>query len=67
MSFNQLVDKTFTKVWERYHGLMIDLPTASMEDWKFTWGFYYLLSQEAKQHKDTLPSGTFFMFNAKEG
>jgi hypothetical protein len=36
MNFNQLVDETFTEAWERYHGLMIDLPTAGMEDWEFT-------------------------------
>jgi hypothetical protein len=36
MSFNQLADKTFIEAWERYHGLMIDFPTAGMEDWEFT-------------------------------
>jgi hypothetical protein len=36
MSFMQLVDETFAKAWEHYHGLMIDLPTAGMKDWKFT-------------------------------
>jgi hypothetical protein len=32
MNFNQLADETFAKAWERYHGLMIGLPTAGMED-----------------------------------
>jgi hypothetical protein len=32
ISFNYLADETFTEAWERYHGLMIDLPTAGMED-----------------------------------
>jgi hypothetical protein len=36
MSFNHLADETFAEAWERYHGLMTDLPTASMEDWEFT-------------------------------
>jgi hypothetical protein len=45
---------------------MIDLPTASMEDWTFTQGFYYKLSQEAKEHIYALARGTFFMLNAKE-
>jgi hypothetical protein len=66
MNFNQLVDETFTEAWERYHGLMIDLPTASMEDWEFTQGFYRGLSQEAKEHIDTLAGGTFFMLNTEE-
>jgi hypothetical protein len=66
MNFNQLADKTFTEAWERYHGLMTDLATIGMEDWKFTQGFYYGLSQEAKNHIDTLAGGTFFMLNAKE-
>jgi hypothetical protein len=36
MNFNQLADETFTEAWRRYHGLMTDLPTTSMEDWEFT-------------------------------
>jgi hypothetical protein len=32
MCFKQLVDKTLTEAWERYHGFMIDLPTTGMED-----------------------------------
>jgi hypothetical protein len=36
ISFKQLADETFAEAWERYHGLMIDLPTAGMEDWEFT-------------------------------
>jgi hypothetical protein len=32
MSFKQLVDETFAEAWERYHGFMIDLPTAGMKD-----------------------------------
>jgi hypothetical protein len=35
-NFNQLADETFAEAWERYHGIMTDLPTASMEDWEFT-------------------------------
>jgi hypothetical protein len=49
MSFNKLADETFAKAWEHYHCLVTDLPTASMEDWKFTQGFYCGLSQEAKE------------------
>jgi hypothetical protein len=45
---------------------MTDLPTAGMEDWEFTQGFYCGLSQEAKEHIDTLARGTFFMLNAEE-
>jgi hypothetical protein len=66
LNFNQLVDETFIEAWEHYHGLMIDLPTADMEDWEFTQGLYYGLSQEAKKHIDTLAGGTFFMLNAEE-
>jgi hypothetical protein len=54
MIFNQLVDEPFAQASERYHGLMTDLPTASMEDWEFTKGFYCRLSQEANEHIDTL-------------
>jgi hypothetical protein len=60
------MDETFTEAWEHYHGLMTDLPTAGMEDWEFTQGFYYGLSQEAKEHIDALVGGTFFMLNAKK-
>jgi hypothetical protein len=66
MSFKQIVDETFTEAWDRYHGFMIDLPTTGMEDWEFTQGFYYVLSQEAKEHIDALAGGTFFTLNANE-
>jgi hypothetical protein len=36
MNLNQIVDETFAEAWERYYGLMTDLPTAGMEDWEFT-------------------------------
>jgi hypothetical protein len=65
MSFKQLVDKTLTEAWECYHGFMIDLPTAVMEDWEFNQGFYCGLSQEAKKHIYALVGGTSFMLNAK--
>jgi hypothetical protein len=45
---------------------MIDLPTTCMEDWEFTQGFYYGLSQEAEEHIDTLAGGTFLMLSAEE-
>jgi hypothetical protein len=45
---------------------MTDLPIVGMEDWKFNQGFYYGLSQEAKEHIDALAGGTFFMLNAKK-
>jgi hypothetical protein len=66
MNFNQLADETFAEAWEHYHGLMTRLPTAGMEDWEFTQGFYCGLSKEAKEHIDTLAGGTFFMLNTKE-
>jgi hypothetical protein len=66
MSFKQLVDEAFAKVWERYHGFMTYLPTASMKDFEFTQGFYCGLSEEAKKHIDALARGTFFMLNAEE-
>jgi hypothetical protein len=37
-----------------------------MEDWQFTQGFYCGLSQEVKEHIDTLAGGTFFMLNVEE-
>jgi hypothetical protein len=33
---------------------------------QFTQGFYYGLSQEAKEHIDILAGGTFFMLNAEK-
>jgi hypothetical protein len=66
MNFMQLANETFVEAWECYHGFMTDLPTAGMEDWKFTQGFYYGWSQEAKAHIDAPARGTFFMLNAEE-
>jgi hypothetical protein len=45
---------------------MTDLPTTGMEDWEFTQGFYCGLSQESKEHIDTIARGTFFKLNAEE-
>jgi hypothetical protein len=36
MSFKKLAGETFAEAWERYHGLMTDLPTIGMKDWEFT-------------------------------
>jgi hypothetical protein len=66
MNFNQLVNKTFIKAWEHYHGLMTDLLTTGMKDSEFTQGFYYGLSQEGKKHIDILTGGTFFKLNTEE-
>jgi hypothetical protein len=60
------VDESLTEAWERYHGFMIDLPTAGMEDWEFNQGFYCGLSQEAKEHIDALAGGTFFTLSDKK-
>jgi hypothetical protein len=37
-----------------------------MEEWEFTQGFCCGLSQEAKEHIDTLAGQTFFMLNTEE-
>jgi hypothetical protein len=66
MSFKHLTDETFVEAWVSYHGFKTDLPTASMEDCKFTQGFYCGLSQEAKEHIDALVGGTLFMLKAEE-
>jgi predicted NUDIX family NTP pyrophosphohydrolase len=66
MNFNQLMDETFTEAWKDYHGLMTDLPTVDMLDWEFTQGFHCGLSQEAKEHIDTLAGGAFFILNTEE-
>jgi hypothetical protein len=66
MSFKQLADKTLAKAWECYHGFMTDLPTAGMEDWEFNQGLYCGLSQEDKEHINTLAGGTLFMVNTEK-
>jgi hypothetical protein len=66
MSFKQLAGESIAEAWERYHLFMADLPVAGMEDWDFTQGFYYGLSQEAKEHIDNLAGGTFFLVKTQE-
>jgi hypothetical protein len=66
MNFKQLTNKAFAEAWDHYHGLMTDLPTAGMEDWEFTQGFYYVLSQEVKEHIEAPAGGTFFKLNIKK-
>jgi hypothetical protein len=43
-----------------------DLPVVGMEDWDFTQGFYYGLSQKPKEHIDNLAGGTFFLLKTQE-
>jgi hypothetical protein len=67
MSLKQLVGESIAKAWEGYHLIEADDPVNGMEDWDFTQGFYYGLSQEAKEHIDNLTGGTFFLFKTQEG
>jgi hypothetical protein len=66
MSFKHLAGESIVEAWERYHLFVAYLPVARMEDWDFTQGFYYGLSQEAKEHIDNLAGGTFFLLKTKE-
>jgi hypothetical protein len=66
MSFKKLVGESIAEAWEHYHLFVADLPVARMEDWDFTQGFYYGLSQEAKEHIDSLAGGTFFLLKTLE-
>jgi hypothetical protein len=66
MRFKQLAGESIVKSWERYHLFVADLPVAGMEDWDFTQGFYYGLSQEAKEHIDNLTGGSFFLLKTQE-
>jgi hypothetical protein len=66
MSFKQLVGESIAKAWECYHLFMADLLVARMEDCDFTQGFYYGLSQQAKEHIDNFVGGTFFLLKTQE-
>jgi hypothetical protein len=66
MSFKQLARESIVEAWERYHLFVADLPVARMKDWDFTQGFYYGLSQEAKEHIDNLTGWTIFLLKTKE-
>jgi hypothetical protein len=66
MSFKKLTGESIAEAWECYHLFMADLPVAGMEDWDFTQGFYYWLSQEAKEHINNLAGGTFFLLKTQE-
>jgi hypothetical protein len=66
MSFKQLVGESIADAWERYHLFVADLLVTRMEDYDFTQGFYYGLSQEAKEHIDNPVGGTFFLLNTQE-
>jgi hypothetical protein len=66
MSIKQLAGESIAKAWERYHLFVADLPVVVMEDWDFTQGFFYGLSQEAKEHIDNLDGGIFFLLKTQE-
>jgi hypothetical protein len=66
MSFKQLAGESIAEAREHCHLFVADLLVAGMEDWDFTQGFYYGLSQEAKEHIDNLARGTFFLLKTQE-
>jgi hypothetical protein len=66
MTFKQLAGESITEAWERYYLFVADFPVVGMEDWDFTQGFYYGLSQEGKEHIDILAGGTFFLLKTQE-
>jgi hypothetical protein len=66
MSFKQLASESIAEAWKSYHLFVVDLPVAGVEDWDFTQGLYYGLSQEAKEHIDILAGGTFFLLKTQE-
>jgi hypothetical protein len=66
MSFKQLEGESIAEAWEHYHLFVAGPPVAGMEDWDCTQGFYYGLSQEAKEHIDNLAGGTFFLLKTQE-
>jgi hypothetical protein len=66
MSFKELAGESIAEAWELYHLFMAGLIVAEMKDWDFTQGFYYGLSQEAKEHIDNLAGGTFFLLKTQE-
>jgi hypothetical protein len=65
-SFKQLEGESIAEAWERYHLFVVDIPVTEMEDLDFTQGFYYGLSQEAKEQIDNLAGGTFFLLKTQE-
>jgi hypothetical protein len=65
MSFKQLAGESIAEAWECYHLFVVDLLVARMEDWDFNQGFYYGLSQEAKEHIGNLDGGTFFLLKTQ--
>jgi hypothetical protein len=66
MSFKQLVGESIAEAWERYHLFVLDLAVTGMEDWDFTQGFYYGLSQEANEHIDKHAGWTFLLIKTQE-
>jgi hypothetical protein len=66
MSFKQVAGESIAEAWERYDLFVVDLPVVRVEDWDFTQGFYYGLSQEAKEHIDNHAGGTFCLLKTQE-
>jgi hypothetical protein len=66
MNFKQLVYETIVEVWERFHDSISKTPSPGMEEWHITQGFYYGLTQAAKEHICALAGGIFFSLKAKE-
>jgi hypothetical protein len=64
--FQQLIDKTITKAWERLQDYISACPNHCMEEWFIIQSFYHGLICLAREHIDATPGGSFFALCIEE-
>jgi hypothetical protein len=64
--FEQLMDETIAKAWERLQDYISACPHHGMEEWFIVQSFYHGLIRSAWEHIDAAAGGSFFALGIEE-
>jgi hypothetical protein len=64
--FQQLLDETIAKAWERLQDYISACPHHGMDEWFIIQSFYHGLIHSAREHIDAAAGGSFFAINIEE-
>jgi hypothetical protein len=62
-TFQQLMDETIAKAWERLRDYISACPHHDMEEWFIIQSFYHGLIRTAREHIDAAAGGSFFAYS----
>jgi hypothetical protein len=64
--FQQLLDETIAKAWERLQDYISACPHHGMEEWFIIQSFYHGLIHSTQEHIDATAGGSFFALSIEE-